>query len=330
MQCRKEGEVASQTLPHADIRDLGFGSVVAEESRLRLLNRDGSFNVNRTGLSFRSSLSPYHALLTMSWLRFHSAVAAFYLTANTAFALSYYLCGPQALEGPGGGTPWQNFLKAFFFSVQTIATIGFGHIHPIGILVNVVVTAEALFGLLSFALATGLLFARFSRPTARILFSDRAVVAPYHGMQAFEFRIANARKNQMIDLAVQLLFSRMEGSGSERVRRFHNLPLEREKVAFFPLSWTVVHPIDSQSPLRGLTPHDLAESEAEFLVLLTGTDETFSQTVHARSSYKPSEITWNARFVRIFNQSVPGQPISIDIRRLSSIEALSATAIAES
>jgi inward rectifier potassium channel len=143
-------------------------------------------------------------------------------------------------------------------------------------------------------------------------------------MQAFEFRVANARKNQIIDLGAQVLFSRLEESGSERVRRFYALPLEREKVAFFPLSWTVVHPIDAQSPLHGLTPQDLAESEVEFLVLLTGTDETFSQTVHARSSYKPSEVTWNARFVPIFNPPVPGQPISIDIRRLSGIEVLPA------
>ena len=312
----------SQIPLEEETRDLGFGSVVARQSRERLLNRDGSFNVERTGLSFWSSLSPYHALLTMPWWRFHTIVALFYLTANTVFAFAFFLCGPGALEEQSGERFAGDFLKAFFFSVQTIATIGFGHIHPVGLGANLIVTVESLFGLLSFALATGLLFARFSKPTANILFSDKAVVAPYREIKAFEFRIANARKNQIIELEATVLFSRLEGSDGRQVRRFYPLALERDRVTFFPLSWTLVHPIDEVSPLLSLTPQDLHNSDAEFLVLLTGIDENFSELVHARSSYKPAEVVWDARFVSIFNPTSTDGLISIDIRKLSSIEKL--------
>jgi inward rectifier potassium channel len=314
--------VSTQILLEDEKRDLGFGSVVTRESRRRLLNRDGSFNVERTGLSFWSTLSPYHSLLTMPWWKFHLLVAWFYLTANVIFALAFVLCGPGALEEQSGGALRNDFLKAFFFSVQTIATIGFGHIHPVGLPANLIVTVESLFGLLSFALATGLLFARFSKPTARILFSDKAVVAPYREIKALEFRIANARKSQIIELEAKVLFSRLEGLEGQQVRRFYPLTLERDKVAFFPLSWTLVHPINETSPLSGSTYQDLYDSDAEFLVLLTGVDENFSELVHARSSYKPGELVWGAKFLPIFTTISPHQPISIDIRKLSHIETI--------
>jgi inward rectifier potassium channel len=278
--------------------------------------------VERTGLSFWSSLSPYHSLVTISWWKFHALVAAFYLTANTIFALAFFFCGPSALEEQSGAPLANTFLKAFFFSVQTIATIGFGHIHPVGLPANLIVTIESLFGLLSFALATGLLFARFSRPTANILFSEKAVIAPYRGITAFEFRIANARKNQIVELEAQVLFSRLEEADGKQARRFYSLSLERSKVSFFPLSWTLVHPITDTSPLDGLRDHDLRSSDAEFLVLLMGIDETFSQLVHARSSYKASEIYWCTRFVSIFNRTSSSAPLSIDVRKLSSVEAV--------
>jgi hypothetical protein len=249
--------VSTQIPQEDEKRDLGFGSVVTRESRRRLLNRDGSFNVERTGLSFWSTLSPYHSLLTMSWWKFHMLVASFYLTANTIFAL-----------------------------------------------------------------ATGLLFARFSKPTARILFSDKAIIAPYHEIKAFEFRIANARKSQIIELEAKVLFSRLEGLEGQQVRRFYPLTLERDKVAFSPLSWTLVHPINETSPLSGSTYQDLYDSDAEFLVLLTGVDENFSELVHARSSYKPGELVWGAKFLPIFTTISPHQPISIDIRKLSYIETM--------
>ncbi len=301
-------------------RDLGFGSVVAGEKRFRLLNRDGSFSVARTGLGFWTSISPYHALLTMSWGMYLALASVLYLAVNALFACAYLLCGPGALAGADVGQVHSEFLRAYFFSVQTLATIGYGHISPSGLPANMLVTVESLVGLLGFALVTGLLFARFSRPTARILFSDTAVIAPYRGITAFEFRIANQRSNEIIELEAKVLYSRMERSEGKDVRRFYELTLERRKVTFFPLSWTIVHPIDASSPLHELTAHDLRESDAEFLILLTGIDETFMQTVHARSSYKPHEIVWNAKFADIFQRPSGDSPLTIDVSRLHSIE----------
>ena len=305
-------------LREEETRDLGFGGVVAQESRQRLLNQDGSFNVERRGLRLASSLSLYHALLTTTWTRFMFLVVASFLLCNGAFAVAYLLCGPGALVGVGQPGLW----RAFFFSVETFSTIGYGIVGPSGLAANLVVTAEALVGLLWLALATGLLFARFSRPTARILFSRRAVVAPYRGGTAFEFRIANARSSQLIEVEAKVLFARFEQARGRAVRRFYQLDLERESVVFFPLAWTIVHPISEASPLHGLTSDDLRASDAEFLVLLSGIEEAFAQRVHARSSYKWDEIVWGARFSDILHHPTGREPITIDVGRLDSIEPI--------
>ena len=302
-------------LREEDLHDLGFGAVVARESRERLLNKDGSFNVERRGRGFLASISPYHALITMPWRAYFALVVGAYLLTNLLFAAAYELCGPGALEVAGRRT--MSFLEAFFFSVQTLVTIGYGRIAPVGLAANVLVTLESLVGLLGFALATGILFARFSRPMADVVFSHNAIIAPYRDRQAFEFRIANRRRNEVLEVQAEVVFSRIEGA--ERMRRFYVLPLEREKVVFFPLSWTVVHAIDEKSPLHGLTQRDLADSDAEFLVLLTGIDEGFSQTVLTRSSYKPEEIVWNAKFTNIFRRARDGR-LSIDVSRIHEIE----------
>jgi len=298
-------------------RDLGFGAVVARESTKRLLNRDGSFNVVREGLRFFASWSPYHYLLTVSWPRFLGLVIASYLGLNALFGALFFALGPGALSGVQSTGLGFRFLDDFFFSVQTFATIGYGSVAPVGVAANLVVTLESLVGLLGFALATGLLFARFSRPTAHILFSESAIVAPYRGITAFEFRIANARQNQLIEVQAKLLYAGFrDGRGT---REFVPLTLERERVTFFPLAWTIVHPIDRESPLFGLTREDLLAANAEFLVLLSGIDETFAQTVHARSSYKADEIVWGARFTNLYNAPKDGI-LSIDIGHIDSFE----------
>jgi inward rectifier potassium channel len=301
-------------------RDLGFGSVVSRQSRQRLLNADGSFNVIRSGLGLLETLAPYQQLLTVSWTGFFALVVALYLLINAVFALAYFAEGSTALMGPGADMLGGHFSQAFFFSVQTFATIGYGQIGPNGFGANALVTVEALVGLIFQALATGLLFARFSRPTASILFSHQAIVAPYGSGQSLQFRIANRRKNEIIQLEAQVLFSAMEPDGRGGfVRRYTLLPLERNKVTFFPLSWTIVHPIDPASPLAGKTADDLVKAEAEVLVLLSGIDETFAQTVHARSSYRAEEIIWNRRFRSMFVQD-QGRSLSVDISRLHDVE----------
>jgi inward rectifier potassium channel len=304
-------------------RDLGFGAVVSRESHQRLLNTDGSFNVRRTGLGFFDSFAPYHLLLTISWRGFLAAVTVAYLTLNLIFAVAYLACGPDALVGSGGASMGGPFAQAFFFSIETFATIGYGQLAPNGIAANLVVTVEALVGLMYQALATGLLFARFTRPTAALLFSRQAVVAPYREGRGLMFRLANRRRTEIIELSAQVLFSALEADGrGGRVRRYTLLPLERNKVTFFPLSWTLVHPIDDASPLATRTPEDLEQAEAEILVLLSGVDEALEQTVHARTSYQAHEIVWNARFQSIYLHTDARSRVSVDVSRVHEIERL--------
>lgn len=311
-------QVIPQTAEERD-RDLGFGSVVSQQRHLRLLNRDGSFNVLRKR-NLLDSLASYHALLMMSWPRFMGLVFVFYVSVNAVFATLYDLCGRKALQTTSGSEFSSPFLKAFFFSVHTFSTIGYGNIVPVGLAANIIVSIESWFGLLGFALATGLLFARFSRPTAQIVFSDAAIIAPYNGITAFEFRIMNARSNQIIELSARVLLSKFENVDGNRIRKYYPLNLERPKVVFFPLPWTVVHPIDEKSPLFGCTQQDLIAGDAEFLILFTGIDETFSQTVHSRSSYRADEIVWGARFSNLYIQADDGHILGVDIDRFHNFE----------
>lgn len=296
--------------------DLGFGSVVGGANERRLLNRDGSFNPRREGMPFFSRLHPYHLLLTISWRLFFVVVVSGYLLANLIFALAFLACGPGAIGGQPPVAFGGHFGRAFFLSVETLGTIGYGNIYPIGVAPNVIIMLESLTGLLMLALMTGLLFARFSRPTAALVFSKRAVVGPYRGRTGFMFRLTNARANQLLELEAKVLFSRMEGDS----RHYDQLDLERKRVVFFPLSWTIVHPIDEKSPMWGMTDKELAERDAEFLVLLSGIDETFSQLVHARTSYKPSEIVFGHRFVNIYKPVRADGTVAIDVRRLGETE----------
>jgi inward rectifier potassium channel len=250
-------------------------------------------------------------------------VSLTYFVLNLVFAVAYLVCGPDALLGAGVTMLGGRFSQAFFFSIQTFATIGYGQIGPNGLAANTVVTIESLVGLMYQALATGLLFARFTRPTAALLFSRRAVVAPYADGQGLMFRIVNRRRNEIIELEAQVLFSAVEPDNrGGTVRRYVLLPLERNKVTFFPLSWTIVHPIDSASPLAGRTSEDLERTEAEILVLLSGIDEALEQTVHARSSYRADEIVWNARFQSMFLRADPQSRLAVDITRVHEIEPI--------
>lgn len=304
----------------AETRDLGFGSVVAGQSRERLLNQDGSFNVRRTGLNFLASLSLYHTLLTMSWKVFLSLMLLLYFMSNIVFGLMYSALGAESLVDTSVEPTENLFLRGFFFSVQTFATIGYGTIHPVGFVPNMLVTIESYYSMVATALITGIIFARFARPTAKVHFSRVAVVAPYRGIEALMFRLVNGRSNQLIEVEAKVMFARFVEENGKAVRRFDFLELERHQVAFLPLSWTIVHPINENSPLYGLTEADLIKSDAEILTLLTATDETFAAVVHTRSSYKPAEVKFRHKFVSIYNPTNDGEPISINIKNLSKIE----------
>ena len=300
--------------------DLGFGSLVANTAPQRLLNRDGSFNVRRKGLAWRHVISLYYLLLSLSWPRFLALFSLAYLALNGIFGLAYYAAGPGTLQGTLAD---HRFLQAYFFSVETISTVGYGNIAPISPTAHVLVTLEIMVGLFGVALVAGIVFARFSRPKAEVVFSRNALIAPYQDGTALMFRIANLRRSQIIEVSAKVIFSRFEvDEDGHRRRHFYDLPLERRKVTFFPLSWTVVHPIDGDSPLEGLDESECTESQVEVMVLLTGIDEGSSQTVHARSSYIAPEIVWGARFNSILELTRGEQVVAIDVDRIHEWEAV--------
>jgi inward rectifier potassium channel len=297
-------------------KDLGFGSIVGGANERRLIERDGSFTARRDGFSPLSYLNGYHAMLTMTWPRFLTIVTMVYLGMNALFAVLYLLCGAEGLGGAGAVQMGGPFLRAFFFSVETFATIGYGNVYPATTMSNWIMTLEAIVGILSVALLTGLVFARFARPTAALLFSRNAVIAPYQGKSGFMFRITNARSNQLMELEAKVQFTRIDGKG----RNYTQLKLERTKVVFFPLSWTIVHPIDEASPMFGWTHDDLVRTDTEFLILISGIDETFAQTVHARMSYKAHEILVGMKYSNMYNPIAKDGTISIDVSKLSDVE----------
>ncbi|NJL87587.1 MAG: ATP-sensitive inward rectifier potassium channel 10 [Leptolyngbyaceae cyanobacterium SM1_1_3] len=261
----------------------------------RLVVRDGEFpEVVRLGDPHSQWRDLYHLLLTIPWTGFIGLLGMIYLLINTAFAIAY-LAGGDCIANSDG-----SFMDAFFFSVQTMASIGYGNMNPTTTYANLLVVVEAFVGLLFVAMATGLIFNRFSLPTARILFSHVAVIAPHNGVPTLMFRTANKRRNRILEAQLWVTLVRDEISlEGEYLRRFHDLHLIRSHTPLFALTWTAMHPIDPSSPLHGETSESLVTSNAEIVVALTGIDETVSQTIHARHSFVSEEIRWNHRLADI-------------------------------
>jgi len=266
----------------------------------RAINKDGSFNVRRRGVSW-GAFHPWLAIVNMSWPGFATLVIVLYVAINWAFALAYFSMAPEEIFGSAAPTETGRLMNDFFFSGHTLTTVGYGNLYPTGIKANVVATLEALVGLLSFSVITGMLVARVSRPSARISYSENALMAPYQDGAALMFRIANERSNSLMELNVKLMLMSVVGmKGGTPERKFDYLTLERDNVLLFPLTWTIVHPIDAASPLAGKTAQELTEMQAEFIVFIKAFDETFSQTVHSRYSYRADEIVWGAKFLPAF------------------------------
>jgi len=272
----------------------------------RAINKDGSFNVRRKGVSW-GAFHPWLAIVNMSWLGFAALVIVLYVAINWAFALAYYSMPAEAIAGSAAATDAGRLMNDFFFSGHTLTTVGYGNLYPTGFEANVVATLEALVGLLSFSVITGMLVARVSRPSARIGYSENALVAPYQEGMALMFRIANERSNSLVELDVKLMLMSVTGmKGGTPERKFDYLTLERDNVLLFPLTWTIVHPIDATSPLAGKTAQDLADMQAEFIVFIRAFDETFSQTVRSRFSYRADEVVWGAKFLPAFRVEESG------------------------
>lgn len=281
----------------------------------RTINKDGSFNVHRRGTTLRD-FHPYLHLINMSWTAFFLVLFSGYVLANTVFAVAYYLLGPHALSGIHGLSPGARFLDDFFFSAHTLSTVGYGNIVPQGTAASVLSAFEAWVGVLAFAVEAGLLYGRVSRPSARFGFSELALIAPYQQGQSLQFRVVNRRANSLMDVEARVMLMTVESQGGQMVRRYKLLKLEREQVMFLALTWTVVHPIDEESPFWGRTAADLNRLQAEVLILIKAYDDTFSQTVLGRHSYRHDELAWGARFAPAFSVDKHGDLV-LELKRVS-------------
>jgi inward rectifier potassium channel len=283
----------------------------------RAINKDGSFNVLRRGGSWRDT-HPYLYLINTSWTKFFAIVFAGYIAVNLIFALIYYSLPAPQIVGTDAPSGLARFMNDFFFSSHTLTTVGYGNFAPAGLLANSIAALEALVGLLSFALATGLTFGRVSKPSAKFGFSANAVIAPYQERTSLQFRIVNQRSNVLIELQASIILMTVEPVDGKFVRQYTALPLERDRVYFFPLTWTIVHPIDESSPLYGKSAADLERLQAEVLILIKAFDDTFSQNVNARYSYRYDEIEWSAKFAPAFHIDEQGEMV-LDVDRVGAI-----------
>jgi inward rectifier potassium channel len=290
----------------------------AEKGRQRTVNLDGSYNIKRiTGDTLDFDM--YHWLITTSWKNYWIVVFLFYGVVNGIFALVYYAIGIDSLAGIVHTDPFNDFLQCFFFSNETFTTVGYGGLRPTAISSSFVASLEAFMGLMSFALATGTLYGRFSKPRPRIRFGKNAIIAPFGDLTGFQFIIANQRSSNIMELEVTVNFSWVDKTDGDSYRRFKILNLELSKIAMFPTSWTINHIIDEESPLYGMNMEDLSKKEVEAFITLKGFDETYSQTVYIRMSYTAKDFIYGAKFQRPFYVGETGQLV-MDLRKVGNYD----------
>lgn len=315
---RKEAsDLGASSATTSTYEDLGFGGNLNANAG-RFVLEDGNYNIVRQQRGL-AGFSGYQWLVTTKWWKFFAVIFGFYALSNALLALLFMACGIEHLSGITSRHWWADYGEAFFFSIQTFTTVGYGSVSPQGWAANAVAALGAFIGLMSFALATGLFFARFSRPVARVRFSKQALIAPYRGHTGFMFRVVNLLSSQLMDVEVQVVLTWLEGKEGQRQRFFRRLSLERERIAMFPLNWTVVHPIDAQSPLFQKNERDLQRMDVEFIVILRGYDDTFAQQVNVRHSYKMEEMTVGARYLPMYHVNPEGQTV-LEIQKIDRYE----------
>lgn len=283
----------------------GFGEKYSTSTK-RIINSDGSFNIIKEGVQHRSI---YQYLIGISWGRFLLLVLCFYLVFNSFFAMLYMLAGIENLTGMEANSNWEAFWEAFFFSVQTFTTVGYGAISPTGFYTNLISAFEAMTGLLGFALATGLLYGRFSQPRHSIRFSKNALIVNNEGKRQLHFQIVNNKSHVLMELEAKVLVKTVAKTKQGFDRNFYELKLLVSKILFFPLNWRIVHTIEEGSPLYDIDEQKLKDKDVEILILINGYDTTFNQNVRARYSYTHEEIICNAKFVRAYETNNEGDTI---------------------
>lgn len=300
--------------------DSGFG-VQANQTGGRFVNKDGTFNIRKDGLSLLYRISFYSNLLEISWTQFFSFVLLFYVFANVSFTVLYVMAGYDQLQGLISTTTWGKIKEIFFFSAETFTTVGYGRVNPIGDGAHIISAFESMTGFLSFALLTGLLYGRFSRPRAYIAFSENALISPYKGGIALMFRMVPYKVyHDLTDARVVVNAVFIEVEEEKPIYRFYKLKLERERIDTFSMNWTVVHPIDEESPLLNFTKHDMQKFDLELYVQVNGFDNIFSNLVMHRSSYTYHEIIWGAKFKPMYHESADGNTTILEVDKVNDFE----------
>ena len=281
----------------------GFGTN-ANSYGGRFVNKNGTANIEKRGMNFLRRISWYHTMIEMPNWKFMLILFSFYILLNFIFALLYYAIGIEHLDGIAQSqSVLTQFGQAYFFSAQTFTTVGYGHISPTGFLTSALSAAEALIGLLSFAIATGLFFGRFSKPTAFLKFSHNALISPYKDEKALMIRLAPFKNTNFTDATAKVTLGMSVEENGTKTNKFYSLKLELDRINALTLSWTLVHPITQESPLYNFTEDDFKRTHGEILVFITTFDDMFSNTVAARTSYTFNEIIYGAKFETMYNRS---------------------------
>jgi len=304
-----------------DELELGFGSKNYQNS-VRFLGRNGRVNVRRTGLGWINNTDIYHSLISASLLKLIFIILSTYILINLFFAGVYYAIGASHFGGLDieSGSKFQEYMGLFFFSAQTITTLGYGHIYPIGNSASIAAAVESLLGLLSFAIATGVLYGRFSRPKAHVLYSQNILISPYKNSTALMFRITNKKQYELIESEAKLTLTMNDPETNKRM--FLNLKLEINHVNFLALSWTIVHHITEDSPMYGLNKQRLEELDTEFIILIKAINDTYSQNVNSRHSYKAQDLIENAKFKPLSPEATKSGTLKISVTDIHLYETL--------
>ncbi len=303
--------------------DTGFGTQAARIGG-RFLNKDGSFNLRKTGWSYFKRVSFYSYLLELSWPLFMAAIVACYLLINLAFTSIYLLIGTEQLQGFYSTTVWGRTKEVFYFSTQTFTTVGYGRINPTADGADLVASIESMCGWLFFAIVTGMVYGRFTRPKAFIAFSENALMSPYRGGTALMFRLVPYKnRHHLTDVRLSVNLSILVNEGTSAEYKFYSLELERSRIDMFNMNWTVVHPINEKSPLLNFTTEDLAASDMELLVQVSGFDPLFSNNVLARTSYNYGELVWGAKFSPMFHEAEDDTTTVLELDKLNVYEKVS-------
>jgi inward rectifier potassium channel len=300
-------------------QDLGLDRS-GQKNRQRVINEDGTYNMEKVGGQLIGNRNFYHWIITTTWKKYLFTVLGFYTIMNIIFATGYYLIGVDELNGMQGETQFNQWLYCFFFSAQSFTTVGYGGISPIGEAANFLAVSEALVGLMTFALATGTLFGRFSKPISKIRYSKNFIINKYQNGLGLQFMVANELRSNLLELEAKVNISWLEtDANNNSIRKFDQLELEIDKIAMFPTSWTINHPITEGSILYGKTYEEIKNLDIEVFVLIKGFDDAFSQTIYSRYSYMYPELIWGAKFKRPFYYNENGK-IIMDLNKVGEWE----------